>query len=137
MAGYSGTPLAKKLGIKEGSRLFLSGAPKNYLQLVAPLPEAEKIGGPALGLMEDSAYETSGLTLDEGDRLLFFTDGIYEASNPQGEEFGTGRLGEAWRGRSGDSLAAALPGLRMAAADFSGGQPFGDDVCLVACELRS
>jgi hypothetical protein len=38
-AGYSGTPLAKKLGIKAGGRLFVSGAPKNYLQLLAPLPE--------------------------------------------------------------------------------------------------
>jgi len=42
-AGYSGTPLAKKLGINEGSRLFLSGAPKNYLQLVAPLPKGVKV----------------------------------------------------------------------------------------------
>lgn len=39
MAGYSGTPLAKKLGIKEGSRIFLSGVPKNYWDLLAPLPE--------------------------------------------------------------------------------------------------
>ena len=39
MAGYSGTALAKKLGVKEGSRIFLSGAPKNYLALLAPLPE--------------------------------------------------------------------------------------------------
>jgi len=39
MAGYSGTPLAKKLGIKPGHRLAVSGAPTNYAQLVAPLPE--------------------------------------------------------------------------------------------------
>ena len=39
MAGYSGTPLAKKLGIKPGSRLAVSGAPKNYPELLAPLPE--------------------------------------------------------------------------------------------------
>ena len=38
VAGYSGTPLAKKLGIKEGSRVFLVGAPKHYARLVAPLP---------------------------------------------------------------------------------------------------
>jgi hypothetical protein len=37
--GYSGTPLAKKLGIKPGARLFVAGAPVNYLELVAPLPE--------------------------------------------------------------------------------------------------
>lgn len=42
MAGYSGTPLAAKLGIRERSRLFLSGAPKNYLKLVA-LPEGARV----------------------------------------------------------------------------------------------
>lgn len=39
MAGYSGTPLAKKLGIKAGSRLFAAGTPPNYATLIAPLPE--------------------------------------------------------------------------------------------------
>ena len=43
MAGYSGTPLSAKLGIKEGSRLFLSGAPKNYLELVAPVPKGARV----------------------------------------------------------------------------------------------
>jgi Protein of unknown function (DUF3052) len=37
-SGYSGTPLAKKLGIRAGARLFLQAAPRNYPQLVAPLP---------------------------------------------------------------------------------------------------
>lgn len=39
MVGYSGTPLAKKLGIKEGFRLYFKGAPKNYDELLQPLPE--------------------------------------------------------------------------------------------------
>lgn len=43
MAGYSRAPLAKKLGIVVGSRLFLSNAPKNYLELVAPLPEGAQV----------------------------------------------------------------------------------------------
>lgn len=43
MAGYSGTPLAKKLGIKDGSKIFLSNAPKDYLKLVAPLPDGVKV----------------------------------------------------------------------------------------------
>ncbi len=37
-AGYSGTPLARKLGIKEASRVLLLGAPDEYAQLVEPLP---------------------------------------------------------------------------------------------------
>lgn len=38
-AGYSGTPLAKKLGIKEASRVALVGAPDDYERLVAPVPK--------------------------------------------------------------------------------------------------
>jgi hypothetical protein len=38
MAGYSGTPLAKKLGIKEGFQLLAVGAPEDYRRLLEPLP---------------------------------------------------------------------------------------------------
>ncbi len=38
MAGYSTTPLAKKLGIKAGTRLRVSNAPANYESLLKPLP---------------------------------------------------------------------------------------------------
>jgi DUF3052 family protein len=38
VSGYSGTPLAQKLGIRAGTRLFLRAPPANYPQLVAPLP---------------------------------------------------------------------------------------------------
>lgn len=37
-AGYSGTPLAKKLGIKESSRVLVKDAPVGYERLLAPLP---------------------------------------------------------------------------------------------------
>lgn len=38
-AGYSGTPLSKKLGFKAGYRVRLTNAPKNYAQLVSPRPD--------------------------------------------------------------------------------------------------
>ena len=38
MAGYSGTPLAKKLGVKEGSYVVLAGVPPHYFSLLEPLP---------------------------------------------------------------------------------------------------
>lgn len=41
--GYSGTPLAKKLGIKEGMRVVVVDYPDNYSQLVAPLPNDVEI----------------------------------------------------------------------------------------------
>src|SRR5579863_7032668 len=38
MSGYSGTPLAQKLGIRAGSRVYLHKPPQHYVRLVAPLP---------------------------------------------------------------------------------------------------
>jgi hypothetical protein len=43
VAGYSGTPLAKKLGIKSGGRLLLLGAPDHYRRLLEPLPAAVRL----------------------------------------------------------------------------------------------
>lgn len=42
---YSGTPLAKKLGIKEGSSVLVIDPPHNYLELIAPLPADVRIFG--------------------------------------------------------------------------------------------
>jgi hypothetical protein len=39
MAGYSGTPLARKLGIKAGARVYVENAPADYPQLLEGLPE--------------------------------------------------------------------------------------------------
>lgn len=49
MAGYSGTPLAKKLGIKEDCKIYLENAPEDYSALVAPLPERVEIGSRLTG----------------------------------------------------------------------------------------
>ncbi len=102
---------------------------------VAPLAAAARIGGPALGLMGDSVYETVELSLDEGDRLLFFTDGIFEADNAQGDEFGLTRLAESWAAQAAREPGPALTGLKASVADFAAGKTFADDVCLVVCGL--
>jgi hypothetical protein len=43
MAGYSGTPLPKKLGIRPGSVVWLAGAPDNFEEKLSPLPEGAQI----------------------------------------------------------------------------------------------
>ncbi|MEX1994412.1 MAG: hypothetical protein WD929_07100 [Steroidobacteraceae bacterium] len=43
MAGYSGTPLAAKLGVKAGMALCAIHAPDNYRELLAPLPDGARI----------------------------------------------------------------------------------------------
>jgi hypothetical protein len=43
MAGYSGTPLPQKLGIKDGFTLCVRGAPGKYAELVKPLPKGVRM----------------------------------------------------------------------------------------------
>ena len=42
-AGYSGTPLPKKLGVKPGSTILTIAAPKAYAALLGPLPDGARI----------------------------------------------------------------------------------------------
>jgi hypothetical protein len=50
-AGYSGTPLPKKLGIKPGARVGLAGAPDGFGALLEPLPDGARVeaSAPAAG----------------------------------------------------------------------------------------
>jgi hypothetical protein len=62
--GYSGTPLAKKLGIKEHTRVLPIAAPDDYLALLEPLPNdvrVEKRIGPGIDLVHVFADRRSEL----------------------------------------------------------------------------
>ena len=54
-AGYSGTPLAAKLGIKEKSRVHLVNAPKEFRALLEPLPR-DVVFSPRLGATTDVVH---------------------------------------------------------------------------------
>jgi sigma-B regulation protein RsbU (phosphoserine phosphatase) len=51
-----------------------------------------RVGGGVLGFFADWTYEQAQLTLESGDRLVLFTDGITESENSSDQEFGTDRL---------------------------------------------
>jgi hypothetical protein len=65
VAGYSGTPLAKKLGIKEGYRIALVNAPQNFEDELGPLPAGVSVVQrlqPSLNLILFFAASQSELT---------------------------------------------------------------------------
>jgi hypothetical protein len=57
-AGYSGTPLAKKLGIKAGHRVVLEGAPSTFASTLEPLPEGVTLRKRAGGAADVLLYFT-------------------------------------------------------------------------------
>ncbi len=63
--------------------------------------------GMPLGLMPGMSYEEKEIILGPGDRALFYSDGLVEAHNPEGEMFG-------------------FPRLRALVAEHAGGEPLAD-----------
>ena len=71
------------------------------------------VGGPAVGLMPDCSYVSRSVTLDEGDVLLVFTDGISEAMNARQARSGRGASDA---GNPGESLACGTSAHRPSCA---------------------
>ena len=88
-------------------------------------------GGIALGIIPDLEYNQNTVTLKYGETLVLYTDGVTEAMNNEGEQFGVERLREVFRDSApGDSDEAAEM-IFDAVNEFAGGAAQSDDItCL-------
>ena len=87
----------------------------------------------ALGMKKDSSYDELSLPLAAGDLYLLYTDGVIEASNAKGEEFGLERLKTVLlEDKITDFTGSTVDRVRR----FSGTDTFRDDVTVVGIELR-
>ena len=93
--------------------------------------ELDSTGLP-LGMFSDSSFVSSGARLEPGETLLLFTDGVTEANDSSGSEFGTDRLRASINGtsagRPGDILQACID----AVAAFRNGTARNDDLTMLA-----
>ncbi len=87
-------------------------------------------GGPVLGVFPDGEYQEGEVAFARGDRLLLFTDGITEASDAAGEEFGETRLLDLAREHGASTVEALREVVMREVAAFTGGE-FQDDATLM------
>src|SRR5260370_29705197 len=87
-------------------------------------------GGVMVGGVEESVYDQGEMELRPGDRLVMFTDGLSEAVDGDGEEFGEKRLTEASQCNRQLSAEALRRCLLDRVTDFCGGE-FGDDATVL------
>ena len=93
--------------------------------------------GPALGLMDDFVFVRCEEPFGPGDRVLIFTDGLVEAADPAGEEFGHHRLANALARLAGQELEVSLESVMTELKAFARTDTFADDVCVVVAELSA
>lgn len=94
-------------------------------------------GGTVLGAFPDQRYDEGLVHFRAGDMLLLYTDGVTEAINKEGEEFGTVRLLDmavTVRARSAAKIAAAI---ERAVRSFSKRKVPGDDLTLVVLKVTA
>jgi phosphoserine phosphatase RsbU/P len=90
------------------------------------------IGGVPLGIQSAAAYETSAKDLRPGDALIFFTDGVVEAFDESGQEFGDGRWLAAIRALPEISAQESLQFLMTRVDAFAGATRQSDDItCMI------
>jgi serine phosphatase RsbU (regulator of sigma subunit) len=114
-------------------RLFYTNAGHNPGLLVRADGSVQRLdaNGLPLGLFPAVEYDKVEITLDRGDLLVLYTDGITEAANPKGDEFGLDRLQSVVRKYAREPLVALAVAIETAVEVFVDGTPFGDDRTMV------
>jgi serine phosphatase RsbU (regulator of sigma subunit) len=105
---------------------------------VVPLMHGEG-PGPALGLLPDAEYDNVEAALAPGDAVFLFTDGLFEAANAGGDEFGQPRLRAVMEAHLNLPTPFLVDSIlnEIRAFQDAGGKGFEDDVCLVAIDRLS
>jgi len=91
--------------------------------------------GPAVGMFEGAEYRTAQLTLEDGEALFLFTDGMQDSLNPDTEPFGQGRFEELIIQPS-QNLGQKVKTISDQLSAFIGNAKQFDDLTLVAIEKR-
>ena len=88
-------------------------------------------GGPVLGILPAARYEQARCEVRPGDVLVLYSDGLSEATNPAGEEYGESRLYELLATAGAGSPDHISGAILASASAFIGPAPPRDDVTLV------
>ncbi len=91
-----------------------------------------EVGGLPFGIDDGAVYETGAVDLKAGDALIFYTDGVIEAFDEKGQEFGNDRWIDAIRRLPDESAQESLQFLMKRVDDFVGLTRQSDDItCLI------
>ncbi len=117
----------------ETGALRYTNAGHNPGLVVRATGETEVLGptGTPIGLIPDIPYDAGTTSLEPGDILLLYTDGITEPTDPDDEEYGLDRLTTVCVRHRDAELPALAVAIGNDLEDFVRGEPFPDDRTLV------
>ena len=119
-----------------GHELRFSNAGHNPPLLFRPgmKPKRLETGGPVLGVFDATEFEEASCPLERGDLLVVYSDGISEAMDAGGEEFGEEGIIAVVERERGRDAAWVMNAITRAAREFSGGQLQLDDMTMIVVQ---
>jgi sigma-B regulation protein RsbU (phosphoserine phosphatase) len=115
-------------------RYVLAGHPGPVLAPAAGEPRLLHATGFPIGMFAGADYSDIDLELQAGDRLFLYSDGILEAVNPSGEQFGSERLRQAIQKRPLDTVEECSKDLLAEVLAWSSDHP-DDDLSILALAI--
>jgi len=94
----------------------------------------ESTGRP-LGILPGGPYEEKSVGLRDGDCLFFYTDGLSEAENEEGVEFGTAQIENLLRQTHDGGIDGIIARVEAALRDYRGGQEPADDATMLLVKV--
>ena len=94
-------------------------------------------GGTVLGLFNSAMFDQEAVTLQPGDIIVAFSDGVTEAMDPEGREFTDERLVSSLESRRGQSLQQILDGVLSDVRTFCANATQSDDITIVMVRYGS
>ena len=91
---------------------------------------------PPIGMFKTESFELDSAELHDGDFLVFYTDGVTEAEDAAGEEFGMERLSTVVRNGSSRTAEQLLAHIFSSAERFAGKNGFNDDVTILVAKCN-
>jgi len=102
------------------------------------LPLIEHLqGNPALGILPEATYQQWTRPLQDGELYVLFTDGVHEAYNESGEEYGLDRVREVILTQLGQENADVPTAIVADVQQFISPALPADDICIVAIEVTA
>ncbi|REJ78435.1 MAG: FHA domain-containing protein [Acidobacteria bacterium] len=93
-------------------------------------------GGFPLGIMPGADFEVGSIKLEEGEAIIVFSDGVSEAENNEGEEFGIDRLSAVVKKHISRSASGLRDKIESSLSAFTGTAPANDDITLVIVKRK-
>jgi phosphoserine phosphatase RsbU/P len=127
-----------ELSPKTGALSFLN-AGHNPPLIVHQAGTVEQLssGGLPLGIKPDAVFREGRTQLQPGDVMVIYSDGVSEAGNPQGEEFGVKRLSDTVMRNIESSASGIRDRIESALTKFSEGTAAADDITLVIVKRQA